>query len=294
MRQIVFLNESILDPINKTRCREIFDENDQMHPQVKEYIESTFNKWYEELDDAKKTFEIVCYKMIGSASGFQYTETSDVDIQVYARMKDDSDLTPTSKALFKILPNGNVLPDTNHPVNYFLVDNNNPVPDSRVENRYDLTTGIWEKKSSARAVGIPTQYIREVSQFFIDGIDLAIGRFDRSKAYLEDVVKLNPEKQEISEKEKAEAVTNAKNQFSAAIDSLRIAAQLLYGFLLDAYNDSNFFHVTINYMTDDDPRYSMNNLIYKTLDRFEYRHRLWEKIGEGREYLKELKKKGLI
>ena len=41
----------------------------------------------------------------------------------------------------------------------------------------------------------------------------------------------------------------------------------------------------INYMNDNDPRKSMNEAIYKTLDKFQYREKLWEKIKIGQELL---------
>jgi hypothetical protein len=103
-------------------------------------------------------------------------------------------------------------------------------------------------------------------------------------------MKIDPKTHEISEKEKEVALSNAIQDLSAQIDGMRLAAQLLYGFLLQAYDEQNFFHVTINYKTDNDPRYSMNNLVYKAIDRFEYREKLWEKIAEGREIIKNAKK----
>ena len=76
------MNESILDPVQKTRCPEIFDSNDIMHKAVADHIKSAFKLWYEQLNTELKTFDIVGYKMIGSSSGFQYTDTSDIDLQV--------------------------------------------------------------------------------------------------------------------------------------------------------------------------------------------------------------------
>jgi hypothetical protein len=96
---------------------------------------------------------------------------------------------------------------------------------------------------------------------------------------------------DISEEEKDKAVDAAINNFKASIDGLRLGVQLIYGFLLEAYDENKFFHVSIQYSSDD-PRFSMNNLIYKTLDRFEYREKMWDLIKEGREFLKKIKKSG--
>lgn len=288
-RKIIFLNESILDPIHKTRSVEIFDKNDEMHSNVKDYIESTFRKWYDQLND--KTFTIDCFKMIGSSSGFQYTPTSDIDVQVFAKFRDGVDPIAESKKLFRILPNGNLLPGTQHPVNYFLVDVDNPVPFRKLENLYNLETKEWEKKTDKPEIVVPIQYVREVSRFFTDAFDLSIGRYHRDKEYLEDVLRLDPMEHDISEEEKDKAVDSAINNFKASIDGLRLGVQLIYGFLLEAYDENKFFHVSIQYSSDD-PRFSMNNLIYKTLDRFEYREKMWDLIKEGREFLKKIKKSG--
>jgi hypothetical protein len=145
MRKIIF-NESILDPIHKTRCKEVFDDNDIIRPEVKKFIIDTFMTWYNDLDE--KDFDVVGFKLIGSSTGFQYTDISDVDVQVIAKMRPNtkfSDFIQMSKSYFKYLPNGNNLPGTAHPINYFLVDVDNPVPDIKVENRYDMSTNVWEK-----------------------------------------------------------------------------------------------------------------------------------------------------
>ena len=160
MSKIIF-NESILDPVQKTRCRDVFDENDIVRSEVKSYIEDTFYKWYNELD--YKPFKIMGFKLIGSSTGYQYTDISDIDVQVYCDVEPGIDPIPYFKKLFRQLPNGNMLPGTQHPINYFQVDANDPPADIKVENRYDMATNVWEKKSDAREIGIPIQYVRNVA-----------------------------------------------------------------------------------------------------------------------------------
>jgi hypothetical protein len=38
-------------------------------------------------------------------------------------------------------------------------------------------------------------------------------------------------------------------------------------------------------MDDNDPRKSMNEAIYKSLDKFQYREKLWERIDKGNELI---------
>lgn len=284
----VNLFESILDPVQKTRCRDIFNEDDIMHPKVKNEIKNHFYLWYKQLNSDKKIFDIVGFKMIGSSSGFQYTETSDMDIQAIIRMHKGYNFSQT-KALISILPNNNNLSGTKHPINYFLVDEANPTKLDNVENLYNLDTKEWEKKSEKSKILIPTEYIRELSRFFTDGFDLLIGRYQRDKQYLIDAFKLNPETQEISEKERSEEIDKRIQALQADIDSLRMADHLIHGFMSESY-DKHPFKISINY-NNDDPRYSVNNIIYKTLDKMDYRGRMWNCTKEGRELIEKYKKR---
>ena len=283
------LNESILDPVNFVRCQEIFNDNDIMKDEVVKFIKNTFELWYKQLNTELKTFNIEGYKAIGSSTGFQYTDSSDLDIQVMVSMKDGHEFSETRKTI-RILPNGNNVPGTSHPVNYFLVDVKNPTDLIKVENLYNINTEEWEKKTELNSIEVPVLYVREISRLFTDSFDLLMGRFDRDLEYLKDATKLNPEIQSISDNEKKATIDKCITHLKAEIDSMKLADQLIHGFRLQAYDDKNFFHVSINYMNDDDPRFSMNEAIYKSLDKFQYREKLWDKINEGRQLIKTIEK----
>ena len=281
------LTESILDPINTVRCREIFDKNDIMKSEVVKFIKDTFELFVEQLNEDLRIFKVVGYKVVGSSTGFQYTDSSDVDVQVIVEMLPGHEFSET-REIVKILPNGNNVPKTNHPVNYFLVDIKNPTDLNKVENLYNIETKEWEKQTEAKDLAIPILYVREISRLFTDAFDLLIGRFDRDIQYLKDSINLNPETQSISESEKLEAIDKAATQLKADMDSMRLADKLIHGFRLQAYDNNNFFHISINYMDDNDPRRSMNEAIYKTLDKFQYREKLWDKIKLGEDLINKL------
>lgn len=278
------ITESILDPVNVTRCREIFDENDVMKPEVVKFIEDSFNTWVKLLNPDLRIFKVKGFKAIGSSTGFQYTDTSDLDVQVFIEMIDDHEFDDIWE-LVKLLPNGHNVPGTQHPVNYFFIDENNPTAENKYENLYNLDTGKWEKQTPASKSEIPVLYVREISRLFTDAFDLLIGRYTRDMQYLKDALNLDSTKQDISEKERKETVDKCTTQVRADIDSMRLADKLIHGFRLQAYDDNNFFHISINYMDDDDPRKSMNEAIYKTLDKFEYREKLKKNINEGQVFL---------
>ena len=131
---------------------------------------------------------------------------------------------------------------------------------------------------------IEKEYIA-FSRFFTDAFDLLLGRYDRDVQYFKDTLKLNPATQDISESEKSDAIDKALTTLKADIDSMRLADKLIHGFRLQAYDNNNFFHISINYMDDNDPRKSMNEAIYKTLDKFQYREKLWERIDAGNDLI---------
>ena len=281
------LNESILDPVNSIRCEEIFDSNNIMKQEVVTFIKNTFNLFMRLLNDEYKIFKVKSYKAIGSLTGYQYTDNSDLDIQVFIEMLPGHDFSETRK-LIKILPNGNNVPGTNHPVNYFFIDENNPTDMNKMENLYNIDTCKWEKKTEKTDSEVPVLYVREISRLFTDAFDLLIGRYDRDLQYLKDALKLNPEIQSISKTEKQEAIDKAVTQLKADIDSLRLADKLIHGFRLQSYDDNNFFHISINYMDDNDPRRSMNEAIYKTLDKFQYREKMKERVNSGKEFIENI------
>lgn len=278
------LTESILDPINNTRCKEIFDDKEIMKPEVVKFIKDSFELWVKQLNPDMRIFKVIGYKCIGSSTGFQYTDSSDLDVQVIVEMLPGHDFDEIWN-LVKILPNGNNVPGTNHPVNYFFVDVKNPTDHKKVENLYNIDTKVWEKQTPAAENEVPVLYVREISRLFTDSLDLLMGRYDRDIQYLEEATHLNPTIQSISENEKQEAIDKCITQVRADLDSMKLADKLIHGFRLQAYDDNNFFHISINYMDDNDPRRSMNEAIYKTLDKFQYREKLREKINEGQKLL---------
>lgn len=278
------LTESILDPINKTRCREIFDENDIMLPEVVKFIENQFSLWLTQINPELKTFEVESFRCIGSSTGFQYTDTSDLDVQVFVKMNNGHEFEETRK-LIKILPNGHNIPGTYHPVNYFFIDSENPTPENKYENLYNIKTKKWEKKTESKTNDIPVLYVREIARLFTDSLDLLLGRYARDIQYLNDAMKVSSKTHDISEKECQESIDRCITQVRADIDSMRLADKLIHGFRLEAYDDNNFFHIQINYMDDNDPRKSMNESIYKTLDKFEYHARLVENINAAQKLL---------
>ena len=192
------LLESVLDPINKTRCSDIFDKNDKMLQNVRKFITDIVDKFKEHVNFPLNIRNIY---MIGSSTGYQYSLTSDVDIEIELGITKDQ-----KWELLPIVPKGTLLPGTQRPINLFILSKDEIYDFDKAENVYDLVRDKWLKKTGKKNVDIPYQYIKDLSTFFMNGCDLAISNFERDVRELDEYIDLNPDTQEISVKEKFEAI----------------------------------------------------------------------------------------
>jgi hypothetical protein len=254
------LKESVFDPIHKTRSELIFDKNDKMRPEIKKFIMDILEDWRKNIDIK---FNIRELKFIGSMTGFQYNGSADLDINLLTDLE-----TAQVVELRRMLPNGNTIPETTHPVNFWIGGKDDFKDPKNAENIYNMLNDEWEKKTGPKDIKIPYPYIMEVSKFFMDGFDLAISETDRDVLELSLFMEYDPNKQELTEKEKREAVANKVNELKADIDRLKVGKHILRSFMVEGYEDMPF-KVSISYQHED-PRYSMNSMVYKMIDRLGY------------------------
>jgi len=116
-------------------------ENNKLRPDVRLYI----LKRLESLTTIKPV-KFIQITFIGSTAGYQYSESSDIDIQVILHPQYD-DLQQFYHQVFKTT-NGQFLPGTVHPINFFILTS--PAAESLNKDRltvgYDLITDEWIKK----------------------------------------------------------------------------------------------------------------------------------------------------
>lgn len=268
------LSESVLDPINKERCKEIFN-NNIMKANVKSFIMNIIKDF-----DKQVNFPIGIRNvyLIGSSSGYQYSETSDIDIEV------ETDITKAQLSqIIKIIPKGTLLPGTQKPINLFVLSKDEKYDFKNAENVYDIQKNRWLKQTEKSDFKVPYQYIKDLSQFFMNGCDTAISKFKQDKKEFEEYLNLNPETQEISEKEKMEAADRKLNDLRNDLDTMKMAHHVIFAFEQEGYKDYPF-KVSID-MKNKDPRYSVNNLVYKMIDRFGYLDTLSKSIKECQELI---------
>lgn len=270
------LTESVLDPVNKERCPEVF-ENDIMREDVRKFILGI-------IEDAKSKipfkFDLLNVLMVGSSTGYQYALTSDIDIEIETNI-------PEKKKwdAIKNTPKGIMLPDTQKPINIFFMFDGQKYDFKNAENVYDVLNNKWLKKSDKTNFKVPYNYIKDLSMFFMNGCDLALSKYEQDKREFEEYLSLDPETQEISEKEKWEAVDRKIIDIKNDADLLKMAHHVIFAFEKEGYEDMPF-KVNIE-MKNDDPRYSVNNLVYKMIDRFGYLEKMDSKAKEARELIKQ-------
>lgn len=275
------LSESILDPINKERCSDIF-KNDVMIPKVRTFILSVINDFKKQVNFP---IEIKNIYMIGSSTGYQYTITSDIDLEI------ETDLDQSKfNQIFKIIPKGVILPGTERPLNIFILKNQEKYDFDKAENVYDIMENKFIKETNKKIKDIPYQYIKDLSTFFMNGCELALNKFDRDVQEMKEYLRLNPQTMEISEKEKHDAITRKLVDIRNDIDVVRMAHHIIFAFEKEGYEDMPF-KINIDVPGKGDPRYSVNNLVYKMIDKFGYLERLDAASKEGKKLIKEVESK---
>ena len=163
------IQESILDPVQKDLNSDIFLKDGKMKPEVQEFILDIFYNW-----KTKYIFEgsIASIILVGSSAGYQYNNTSDIDVNIIFK---DITLEELRKVT-KYLPNGNMLPDTEHPINFYLDVNDENV--KKADNAYDILNSYWIKQPIVNDTKIPFSYALEVAKFFMNGIDVRVSEYE--------------------------------------------------------------------------------------------------------------------
>lgn len=273
-RAFSFIKESALDPIHKNLNKDIFDKDRVRVNVSKEIIDNFYQWWNYVKQDAKNIKDII---LIGSITGYQYADNSDLDVNINTNLEDSE-----IKALFSLLPNGNLLANTDHPINYYLTNNLDNV--KQADSSYDLLNNKWIKEPDREDVEIPYLYAFEIAKFFMDGIDSRILEYERDKKELYMYLSYLKEEDIEANKPEIEKMINLKEQeIRADLDSIFIGHKLIRAFRGEAFKgESEDFLIDIK---SKSPNKSINNLVYKILEKFEYLDKMIEYEKLRKEYL---------
>ena len=283
------LNESTLDPIQKTRCKDLFigPEYETIKSSVKSQILDNLYNWLKKMGyDYEQV--ITSVRIEGSSIGFQYTPTSDIDVSIISSIPDNE-----IDKLWKLLPNGQCVKGTEMPINYYMLRSNETDTDKATTDIYDLLNDKFTKQTPLEEIKreIPYSYVIEVAKFFTAGIDDRINELEADKTELEFLKKLTDK--EIKEEEKKDLIARKETEIKADLDSIYVAHCMLKSLRHQAYGkkgegDGWYPIPIILELKDtekfDDPNHSISNLVYKMIEQLGYFKKL-EDLEKEREKL---------
>lgn len=283
------LNESTLDPIQKTRCKDLFigPEYNTIKSSVKSQILDNLYNWLKKMGyDYEQV--ITSIRIEGSSIGFQYEKTSDIDVSIISSIPDNE-----IDKLWKLLPNGQCVKGTEMPINYYMLRSNETDTDKATTDIYDLLNDKFTKQTPLEEIKreIPYSYVIEVAKFFTAGIDDRINELEADKTELEFLKKLTDK--EIKEEEKKDLIARKETEIKADLDSIYVAHCMLKSLRHQAYGkkgegDGWYPIPIILELKDtekfDDPNHSISNLVYKMIEQLGYFKKL-EDLEKEREKL---------
>ena len=269
------LNENILDPVQETRCKDLFIGPDYqvLQTKVKNQILDPIYKWLEKMGYPYEE-HVRSIHIIGSSVGWQYTNTSDIDVSI------ETDIDPAKiKQIWKLLPNGQLLKE--HPVNYYLTSDLKDVSES--ENAYDVLKDVWVKKQNKEDIEkrVPFSYIMEITKFFLSGVDDRIQEYEADKLELDYLNSVSKD-DGVDDQEKQKLIAQKETELKADLDSIYIAHLMLKGFRNQAFRDGHAADLIIDIKSKGNS--SINNTIYKMVEKMGYFEKL-EKYEKEREKL---------
>ena len=273
------LFESVLDPIQKYRCPTLFGENNKeespkMKKEAREFLLNIAEKFVKDIEIPGA--KITEFFMIGSSLGYQYRADADIDCDLRINVKKED-----MWGKFSLIPKGIIYPGSSQPVNIFLLCEDDAPYDfeNHCENAYDLLENKWIKQGMLRnEYPIPYSYVAGVSEFIMDGIALQLQRADRHIQDVHKYISLDPERVEISAKERTDAIADAINDLKIDADALNLSHHFLFRFDGEGFSGEEF-RISIDYKASR-KHYTINNLIYKYVDGFGYYDKVNAKIKE--------------
>lgn len=276
------LKESILDISQKEYAPWLLDSNDKMQPEIRMQILNLIEEWRTLTD---KDFTISKVEAKGSLLSKRYTDTSDLDISIY------TDLTAAERdKLIKTLPKEQTIvidgKKSEHPLDFYLLAENEITPIEGLDNLYDLLGDKWIKRSEEYENDLPLDYVDQVCSFFTDACQLSLNDYSSDKILYEYYLDADPETQEISEEEKQKALKDKIEDLKRDLDSMRLALHMISAFRSEAYQGENStpFKVTIE-VKSDNPHVTLNEQLCKLLEKLGIRQELRDAVKECTELL---------
>lgn len=273
------LNESILDIPHKDYCKDLLADDDKMKPEVRNQILNIINKWKEQINFDFNISEIYAK---GSLLSKRYNDTTDIDISIVTDMtKDQLD------EIFSIIPKGQNIEGTDHPLDFYVLTDNEHTPEKNLDNIYDVLNDKWIKRTEEYDNEIPTDYLIQVANFLINGSVIALQNFESDKTMYEYYKNISSEEYDISDSETKEILEDKKRDLRADLDGLNIALHMISSFRQEAYDDKEGAFRTVLEIKSSNPHVTLNEQLSKILEKFGIKEKLRAAVKECTELLKD-------
>lgn len=263
-----FVKESVLDPTHDDLSENVWDSNNKLKSDVKKQIVTQYEDFAKKIKLDLKITEMV---IVGSITGYNYAEDTDIDVHIEFDTKDKERI----KRLRSIAPNGELLKGTQHPINYYFMFKGEQ-SNTRYRGIYDILEDKWIKKDKKekfdpndfwqtamiQAVSWGRKMMLDIDELRRDMMEIKLYRHFLE---LEDV--------DIDKKEIKKQIERKEQEIKADYDVLVINSHVMRKFRSEAHNDNEKFDSKI-FPKDTLPQadFSLNNVIFKILEKFKY----WE------------------
>jgi hypothetical protein len=279
-----FLGESLFDPIQEKLSKELWI-NDKLKPIVKTQLLKKLEVWLR----GYGTKEPKSILLLGSMTGFQYTPNSDIDVNFVLEVDEER-----AAEMRKLLPNGKELPGTKHPINYYLATAMKPEWISGKSGPvYDLVKDRWIVKPKMEEVkgGAISNYraVIEIARFFVAGLDAAISEYGTDVAAYEAYSSYKNDVKTEEDKKALDDLTNFKLQeIVSYMDGLKIAKHILWALRTEAFEKGEGLTISTKIEIKDEANYSINNMVYKYVERLGYLDKIKKVLDEKDKWLSKL------
>jgi len=188
LREWVQVDESIIDLPRKTFAKNIFDDPATNNPKLKPEVIAFIDKGLKQFEGIAP---IIDYQLIGSILTHRYRADADLDINVWFDAKTEAkhlELRDKAREL-----NGQNVPGTKHPVNYFAVITKEYF--ERAGKMADATFNIKENKMSRIGVEKSFDVDRYMGEFNIEvgKLDIIKGELQRDVIDYQELADLEPD-----------------------------------------------------------------------------------------------------
>jgi hypothetical protein len=290
-----YLNESILDPIQDQLSPDLWDKNQKMLRSAKTHMIKRLENWLSG-NTSKRPKKLY---VLGSMAGYQYTSTSDIDINFVLDVSAEQRDSMIKKMMVEL--NEKPLPGTKHPVNYYF--------DTEFRPRWKTEGGLYEmykdtwvskpKEVDKSTVVSSFRATTEISRFFIAGLDLMISEYHSDVAAYEAYKEYLNNATSREDKKDLQQLINIKLQeIVADIDGVYIAKHMIWALRKEAFDKDEGRKeafdkdegLEINTVIDikDNANNSINNLIYKYVEKLGYFNKIKKILDESDKWNKEL------